>query len=169
MQNITSYGRTIIPRRLHLLLKGWMLLHVRRWHVLLWVHRLGRQHLMIGRNPAHCIFSSEPHLLFTIPSPRFFVETIVEPITGIGTFGTPWLVLQVIDFCFKSCDNYSLFTGSGFRNRTEHMADVLLVDVLWNVDNGRSLAFFLLRCSASDSHGNLNFMFIVLTTTATAV
>jgi hypothetical protein len=152
---------------LHLLLKGWVLL----LHVMLrWVHRLRRRlHLMNGRSATHGILPSKTHLLFTIPPPSFFIEPIVEPITRVRTFGAPWFVLKMVDFSFKCSHNYGLLTWGGICDSTEHMANVFLADVLWNIDDSGRLPLFLLRCSASGSHRNHNFMLIVLTNAAIAV
>ena len=174
---LTSWGRPVVPRRLHMLLKGkvlLLLLNVRRRHVLLrWVHRLRVLLHVTGRRASHGILPPDPHLLFAIPPPCFFIEPVVEPIARISTFGAPGLVLEIVDFRFEGRNNHSLLTGSGICDSTEHMADIRLAAAFGNIDDCGCLAFFGRQLSGSaggiriDGYHHFLFFIIVIFLTAT--
>jgi hypothetical protein len=117
---------------------------------------------VIQRGASHGVFPSKPRLLFTIPPPSLFIETIIEPITRISTFSAPRFVLKMVNFGFESRNNYRLFAGGGIRNCTEHMADVLLTNVFGNIEKCRSLTLF------DGTLRNFN-IFIFFTITAAAI
>jgi hypothetical protein len=162
---------TVIPRRLHLLLKRrvlLLLLNMRRRHVLL--RRVHRRRVLLHvtrRRASPGILPPDPHLFFAIPPPSLFIEPIVEPIAGIGPFGAPGLVLQIVNFRFKCRNNHRLLTGSGVRDCPKHMADIRLAAAFGNVDDRGCLALFerQLRGPASGIDGYLHIIVVFLTTT----